>query len=76
MSKALRIKRILENQFGVTISDEKLSHLAQALSRLKYASRASIKNTMMSADRFITESIDFSDTEHWIDQIVDIINND
>ena len=76
MNKAIRIKGILKTKFGSTLSDEKLNQIAQVLSRLDYASRRSIENAMMSLDRVITESIDFSDTEHWIDQIVDIINND
>lgn len=80
MSKQSDIKRLLDKivsqkGLGKWISESQVDNLATSLSNLSSASRQEIKNKIYSFNVIIKESVDFSDTDYLIDQIVNIINN-
>ncbi len=80
MSKQSDIKRLLDKVIaqkgiGKWISESQVESLATTLSHLSSADRKTIKNKIYSIDVIIKESVDFTDTDYLIDQIVNIINN-
>lgn len=79
MNKQTRIKSILlslATSKGLTsiLTESKIESLAESLSNLSFATRETVKSKISFGDIIIKESIDFSDTNQWIDMIVDIIN--
>lgn len=80
MSKQLEIKKILTSlaaskELTTRLTESKINNLAESLSELSSATREIVKSTITIGDIILKESIDFSDTNYWIDRIVDIINN-
>jgi len=75
------IKKILDliaSKKGITVwlSDAKSESLAEQLSKLHRTDRASVKQIIDSISIYVKESVDFTDTNYLLDQIVDLINKD
>lgn len=78
MSKQSEIKQILSTLStvkGLNLTESKIESLASSLSNLSSATRPSVLSIIRQDPYIIKESVDFSDTNYWIDRIVDIINN-
>ncbi len=86
MNKKNEIKKILNLIVltkGLNISESKIDSIAEKLNNISTATRNNVKSEIGFGDKIsdgnygdiiIKESIDFSDTDRWIDVIVDIIN--
>ena len=78
MSKQSEIKQILSTLStvkGLNLTESKIESFASSLSNLSSATRPSVLSIIRQDPYIIKESVDFSDTNYWIDRIVDIINN-
>jgi hypothetical protein len=80
MNKELEIKKLLTalaagKQLTTRLTESKIDSLAKSLSELSFTTRDSVKAKISIGDIILKESIDFSDTNYWIDRIVDIINS-
>ncbi|MCA0229179.1 MAG: hypothetical protein LCH91_01865 [Bacteroidetes bacterium] len=80
MNKKYKIKRILtelaiSKRLTSRLTESKIDSLSESLSNLDFATKSSVKSQISFGDIILRESIDFSDTDHWIDMIVDIIND-
>lgn len=78
MSKQSEIKQVLSTLSaikGLNLTESKIESLASSLSNLSSATRPSVLSIILQDPYMIKESVDFSDTNYWIDRIVDIINN-
>lgn len=78
MSKKEEIQQILSSlsaSKGLNLTQTKIEILASSLSNLSSATRLSVLAIIRQDLYMIKESVDFSDTNYWIDRIVDVINN-
>ncbi|PKH52900.1 hypothetical protein CXF68_20320 [Tenacibaculum sp. Bg11-29] len=77
--KELEIKKLLnqiakEKGIELLLTDAENQKLADKLSNLSLADRESVKEIIDSVSTYIKESVDFTDTNYIIDQIVAAIN--
>lgn len=79
MDKQLEIRILLTalattKGLGSRLTFVKIEQIALELSLLNSTNRQTVKSIISYDDVIIKESIDWSDTDYWIDRIVDIIN--
>jgi hypothetical protein len=77
--KELEIKKLLsqiakEKGIELWLTDAENQKLADKLSNLSLTDRESVKKIIDSVSTYIKESVDFTDTNYLIDQIVAVIN--
>jgi hypothetical protein len=80
MSKQLEIKEVLSQlaaskHIQFLLTETRINEIATLLSSLPYATRDIVKSKIIAGRIEFKEAIDFSDTNYWIDRIVEIINN-
>lgn len=57
-----------------SLSESVIDRLAERISNLQETDRSGVKSIIDSVSIYIKESVDFTDTNYLIDQIVDIVN--
>ena len=80
MNKKNEIKQVLlalaaAKGLSSRLTESKIDSIAESLSNFSSATRNTVKTQIIGSDYIIKESVDFSDTDFWIDRIVDIINS-
>lgn len=78
MSKQSEIKQILTTlatNKGLRLNESKIESLATTLSNLSSATEPLVLSIISKDSIIIKESVDFTDTNYWINRIVDIINS-
>ncbi|KIA95622.1 MULTISPECIES: hypothetical protein [unclassified Flavobacterium] len=64
----------LKKGIGFTLTDSVIESLAERISNLQETDRFGVKSIIDSVSIYVKESVDFTDTNYLIDQIVDIVN--
>lgn len=78
--KEIKIKQLLTQlaaakRLGNKLTESKINELAKSISLLRSTTRDGIKSIISGGDIELKESVDFSDTNFYVDSIVDLVNN-
>ena len=72
------VNGLLQTKDIRSVTSSEVDDIVDSLVNLGHPSASAVKDVMLSSfkgfHRFLLESVDFSDSNYWIKQIVDILN--